>query len=76
MPDLVAEPHFHARKAFVSASGAGRETEQAGWLFAGMDRDQHGEIRDATVTDTDALLAEAGYSADEIAALRKEGVAA
>jgi alpha-methylacyl-CoA racemase len=76
VPELVQQEHFHARKAFVSASGAGHETEQAGWLFAGMNRDQRGEIRDATVTDTDALLAEAGYSADEIAALRKEGVAA
>ena len=33
-------------------------------------------VRDATVTDTDALLREAGYSAAEIAALREEGVAA
>jgi hypothetical protein len=33
-------------------------------------------VRDATVTDTDALLGEAGYSHEEIAALREEGVAA
>ena len=34
------------------------------------------ETRDATVTDTDALLGEAGYSAAEIAAMREEGIAA
>ena len=46
-------------------------------MLAGMDRDQPGpDVRDATVTDTDALLGEAGYSAAEIAAMRDEGVAA
>ena len=46
-------------------------------MLAGMDRDQPGPVvRDATITDTDALLAEVGYSAAEIAALREEGVAA
>ena len=33
-------------------------------------------VRDATVTDTDALLREVGYSAAEIATLREKGVAA
>ena len=42
-----------------------------------MDRAQPGPVvRDATITDTDALLQEVGYSAAEIAALREEGVAA
>ena len=46
-------------------------------MLAGMDRDQpRPVVRDATVTDTDALLGEVGYSAAEIAALREEGVAA
>jgi hypothetical protein len=46
-------------------------------VLAGMDRKQPSpHARDATVTDTEALLGEAGYSADEIAALRAEGVAA
>ena len=53
------------------------EFEQVGWVLAGMDRAQPGPVvRDATVTDTDALLREVGYSAAEIAALREEGVAA
>ena len=43
--------------------------EQVGWVLAGMDRaSTDPEARDATVTDTDALLGEAGYSAAEIAA--------
>jgi hypothetical protein len=42
-----------------------------------MDRSQPGPVlRAATVTDTDALLGEVGYSAAEIAALREDGVAA
>ena len=78
MPELVAEPHFRERKVFVRATSSGqREFEQVGWVFAGMDRAQPDpEARDATVTDTEALLGEAGYSAAEIAAMREEGVAA
>ena len=47
-------------------------------MLAGMDRDQPApyEVRDATVTDTDALLRDAGFDDDEIAALREEGVVA
>ena len=69
---------FRARDVFVRANAPGHgEFEQVGWVFAGMDRDQPGPtVRDATITDTDALLGEVGYSRDEIAALREEGVAA
>ena len=60
----------------ATAAGHG-EFEQVGWVFAGMDRDQTGPVvRDATATDTDALLSEVGDSAAAIAALREEGVAA
>lgn len=72
VPELVRDEHFRARNVFVDAG----QTEQAGWLFAGMDRERAGEIRDLTVTDTDALLRDAGYTAEEIRALRDEGVAA
>ena len=63
---------------FTTANAAGHgDFEQVGWVLAGMDRAQPGPtVRDATVTDTDALLGEVGYSAVEIAALREEGVAA
>ena len=78
MPELVGAPHFRERDVFVHATSAGHgEFEQVGWVLAGMDRDQPGpDVRDATVTDTEALLGEAGYSAAEIAAMREEGVAA
>jgi hypothetical protein len=42
-----------------------------------MDHDQAAPVvRDGTVTDTDAVLADAGYDADAIAALRAEGAVA
>ena len=76
--ELVRDTHFRARQVFVEATASEHRTfEQVGWVFAGMDRAQPGPVvRDATVTDTDALLQEVGYSAAEIAALREEGVAA
>jgi alpha-methylacyl-CoA racemase len=78
VPELVHDAHLRARKVFVEATAAAQgDFEQVGWVFAGMDRDQPGPVvRDATVTDTDALLDEVGYSAAEIAALREQGVAA
>jgi alpha-methylacyl-CoA racemase len=78
VPEVVHDAHLRERRVFVEAHAPdGRAFEQVGWVFAGMDRGQPGPaVRDATVTDTDALLREAGYSAAEIAALRDEGVAA
>jgi alpha-methylacyl-CoA racemase len=78
VPELVGSAQLRERHVFARASAPERgEFEQVGWIFAGMDRDQPGPtVRDATVTDTDTLLREVGYSADEIAALREEGVAA
>jgi alpha-methylacyl-CoA racemase len=78
VPELVRAGHFRERNVFVHANAPGHgEFEQVGWVFAGMRRDQSGAtVRDASITDTDALLGEAGYSGEEIAALRREGVAA
>ena len=78
VPELVGAAHFRERDVFTHATAPGHgEFEQVGWVLAGMDRDQPPPVvRDATVTDTDALLGEVGYSAAEIAALREEGVAA
>ena len=78
VPELVHDAHLRARGAFVTATAADHgDFEQVGWVFAGMDRAQPGPVvRAATVTDTDALLGEVGYSAAEIAALREDGVAA
>ena len=78
VPELVGASHFRERAVFTSATAPAHGAfEQVGWVLAGMDRAQPGPtVRDATVTDTDALLGEVGYSAAEIAALREEGVAA
>ena len=76
VPELVRDEHFRARHDFVTARAAG-EFEQVGWVLAGMDREQQGpSVREATITDTDALLREVGLTIEEIAALREEGVAA
>jgi len=76
VPELVRDEQFRARHDFVTAHAAG-EFEQVGWVLAGMDRDRPGpQVRDASVTDTDAVLREVGLSGEEIAALREEGVAA
>jgi alpha-methylacyl-CoA racemase len=78
VPELVNDAHLRARDVFVRASAPDHGPfEQVGWVLAGMDRNQPGPtVRPATVTDTDALLREVGYSAAEITALRAEGVAA
>jgi crotonobetainyl-CoA:carnitine CoA-transferase CaiB-like acyl-CoA transferase len=78
VPELAVASHFRDRAVFTNATAAGHgDFEQVGWVLAGMDRDQpEPVVREATVTDTDSLLREAGYSASEIATLREEGVAA
>jgi alpha-methylacyl-CoA racemase len=78
VPELVGAAQFRERHVFTQATAPGTgDFEQVGWVLAGMDRDQPGPaVRAATVTDTDALLREVGYSAAEIAALREKGIAA
>jgi alpha-methylacyl-CoA racemase len=73
VPELVNDEHLRARHAFVPTN---KNVEQVGWVLAGQPAQAEGEMRDATLTDTDALLQEVGYSAAEIAALKQEGVAA
>jgi alpha-methylacyl-CoA racemase len=78
VPELVDDPHLQARRTFVDACdehhGAFR---QVGWTLAGMDRDQPAATtRDATITDTDELLAAAGFTLEEITAMRDDGVVA
>jgi alpha-methylacyl-CoA racemase len=76
VPELVEDPHLRARRTFVDAHDAQHGGfRQVGWTLAGMDRDQPPtETRDATVTDTDQLLAAAGYTDEEITTMRDEGV--
>ena len=78
IPEVVADPHLRARNVFVEAERTnGEHFGQVGWVLAGMARDQAAPlVRDATVTDTDALLADAGFDSETLAAMRAEGVLA
>ena len=78
IPELVEDAQYRARDAIVTAHRMDHPAfEQVGFPLAGMDHDQAAPVvREASVTDTDALLAEAGYNADTIATLRAEGAIA
>jgi alpha-methylacyl-CoA racemase len=78
VPDLVEDEHFRARDVIVTAHRPGHDAfEQVGFVLAGMDQGQGAPVvRDATETNTDALLAAAGYTAEQIADLRAEGAVA
>ena len=76
--EAVADPHFGERGVVADAV---HETEgafrQAAPIWAGTtDPDGPYRVREATVTDTDELLAAAGYDADAIRTLREDGVVA
>lgn len=78
VPELVEDPHFAARGVFADAAhptaGAFR---QLGRLLAGTATDErHFDLPDQAVTDTDELLAAAGYPPEEITALREHGAVA
>jgi alpha-methylacyl-CoA racemase len=78
IPEVVADPHLQARHTFVEAQRtAGAPFRQVGWVLAGMDRDQPAPVvRDASITDTDALLRDAGLDEATLRTLRAEGVVA
>ncbi|MGZ8752695.1 MAG: CaiB/BaiF CoA transferase family protein [Acidimicrobiia bacterium] len=78
VPELVDDPHLVARASFADAHADGHgEFRQVGFILAGMDRGQPTvEVREPTVTDTDALLGAAGIDAETVAALRAEGAIA
>lgn len=78
VPELVEDEQVRARHLIVTAERPGHAPfEQVGFALAGSDRDQPAPVvRDATVTDTDAVLASVGYDRDDIASLRSQGVVA
>jgi alpha-methylacyl-CoA racemase len=78
IPEVVDDPHLHARSVFVEAQRPGKAPfGQVGWVLAGMDRDQPAPlVRDPSITDTDELLLAAGVDTVTLAALRAEGVVA
>lgn len=78
VPELVEDDHYRDRDVIITAHRPDHDAfEQVGFVLAGMDHGQAAPVvRDGTITDTDALLAAAGYDADAIAALRAEGAVA
>jgi alpha-methylacyl-CoA racemase len=75
--EVAADPQFAARDAVVEARHPQRPPfRQLGPLLAGTPRRATYELRDAALTDTPALLAEAGLAADEIDGLLAQGVIA
>ena len=78
VPELVEDDHYRDRDVIITAHRPDHDAfEQVGFVLAGMDHGQAAPVvRDGTLTDTDALLAAAGYDADAIAALRAEGAVA
>jgi crotonobetainyl-CoA:carnitine CoA-transferase CaiB-like acyl-CoA transferase len=75
--EVVADPQFAARGAFVEAKHPQRGSfRQLGPVLAGSPRRDVYELPDPAATDTTELLAAAGLTADEIQALLAEGVIA
>ena len=77
-PELAADAHFAARRAFVEArSPRGARFRQVGAVLAGQATpDEPVALPDPSATQTDALLREAGLAEEEVARLRREGVVA
>lgn len=77
IPEVVADPQYAARGAFVEADHPERGTfRQLAPVLAGTTRRERYELRAATVTDTADLLAATGMPADDIDRLRADGVIA
>ncbi len=78
VPEVADDEQFVARGDYVVADHAEHgDFRQVGPVFAGMEQPSSPyEARDATVTDTDALLRAAGLSHDELAKLHEAGVVA
>jgi len=78
VPEVVEDEQFVARGDYVDATHREHGNfRQVGPVFAGMEQPSGPyEARDATVTDTDALLRAAGMSDDEVVKVQSAGVVA
>lgn len=78
IPEVVAQPHFRARKVFMQAHHEEHgDFEQVSPILAGGDRDQpRHEVRPFGESDAGELLRAAGYDAAEIEKLSAEGAIA
>jgi alpha-methylacyl-CoA racemase len=76
--ELIHDEHLTARGAFSEAEDTehGR-FRQLGSVFAGAPKPEGVyPVRDASITDTDELLGQAGMSVEEISRLREAGIVA
>jgi alpha-methylacyl-CoA racemase len=73
--EVTANQHLRARQTFMNARHPEKGAfEQLGPVLAGGERKQpEHQVRPGGETDTDAVFGRAGFSADEIAALRASG---
>jgi len=76
--ELTRAPHLRERGVFVEATHPEHGSfEQVGPVLAGGDREtRHYDVPDLSKTDTDEIMARAGFGPEEIAHLRKAGVIA
>jgi alpha-methylacyl-CoA racemase len=76
--EVVGDPQFVARGAFVDADHPEAERfRQTGPVLAGQDAPEAPyELRPSTDTDVDEILTAAGFAADEVAQLRRDGAVA
>jgi alpha-methylacyl-CoA racemase len=75
LPEVAADAALRSRGTVTSASTAdGRQLAQLGPLLAGAERRPAYDLPDHDVTATDSVLAERGWSTEEIAGLREQGV--
>ncbi|HET6817793.1 MAG TPA: CaiB/BaiF CoA-transferase family protein [Mycobacteriales bacterium] len=74
--EAASAPQFTERGAVATAQPPTGESafRQLAPLFAGAQRRTSYDLPDRNSTDTDAVLAEAGFADDEIAQLRADGV--
>jgi alpha-methylacyl-CoA racemase len=76
MPELVEDPQFLARKAFMEAKHEVHGSfRQVGPVLAGGEREQNTyQVPPSSATETDALLRGVGMTEQEIETLRGDGV--
>lgn len=73
--EVTQNAHLRARQTFMQARHAEKGSfEQLGPILAGGERQQpEHQVKPAGSTDSDAVFAQAGFSADEIAQLKSAG---
>ena len=74
--EVSSDQHLQARASFNQANYPGvKEFTQLAPIFAGMEKTQTSvSLQDGNITDTDTVLASAGFSKAEIDKLRNDGI--